>query len=62
MLFIILMILFIILLPIILPPPGSEFTGKKDKSWCPPHIWIYGTDGFLYCKECHQKPGYEGRE
>lgn len=44
------------------PDKGPGYTGKKAKTWCPPHRWIYGNDGFLICEECRNKPGYTPRE
>lgn len=60
--FIFLVILVIVVLHMIMPSPGSGFTGKKEKTWCPPHKWEYDSTGFLYCTECKGRPGYEGRE
>lgn len=39
----------------------TGYTGKNEKPFCPPHKWEYGTDGFLYCTMCNNKPGYDAR-
>jgi len=57
--FIFLMILVIGILYMVMPPPGSSNTKSNS---CPPHKWEYDSTGFLYCLECKQRPGYEGRE
>lgn len=64
MMFLIIMVATIIVLNILMPPPGKEtkYTGKKEKPWCPPHVWVYGEDGFLFCQDCKTKPGYNPRE
>lgn len=56
------MIVAIIALRILLPPPGSGYTGKKEKNWCPPHVWVYDETGFLICSTCNNRPGYNPRE
>jgi hypothetical protein len=38
---------------------GSKMPSKACDG---PHKWEYGSDGYLYCKECLRKPNYEGRE
>lgn len=61
--FFLIMIATILALWIILPPPSSTgYTGKREKDWCPPHVWDYNKDGQLQCKQCFTKPGSSSRE
>lgn len=64
-LFIVFLFIGLFILLFIIPTPSvveTKFSGKREKTWCPPHTWTYGSDGFLYCNSCGQKPGYEPRE
>lgn len=40
----------------------SGYTGKRAKTWCPPHKWDYNTSGQLQCLECRKTPEYSSRE
>lgn len=62
MTFFVAVIITIIVLSIIMPPPGGQPANKDGKVQCPPHKWEYNTEGHLYCTECKGKPGYSGRE
>lgn len=48
-------IVMICLLIRTLPPPGTEYTGKREKNWCPPHKWIK-KNGKRRCEECEYCP------
>jgi hypothetical protein len=49
------MIITIFVLRLILPPPGSQYTGKKAKTWCPLHKWIYKNE-VMVCELCNKTP------
>ena len=60
--FLLIILAVMFLLNTLMPPPGSRSKNNTGPKMCPPHKWIYGADGFLYCDVCKGKPGYEGRE
>lgn len=66
MIAIIIMIGVVVILSLLLPPPNELYKlSGEDKSLekkCPPHTWVYSSDGFLICSECRRTPGYTPRE
>lgn len=64
MIFLVVLISVIFIMNLILPPPGSKIEAMTEpkKKQCPPHVWEYGSDGFLYCILCKNKPGYNPRD
>lgn len=53
--FFLLMIGVIILLNIIMPPPGIPKINPNVEKRCPNHKWEY-FNGFLRCDYCHKTP------
>lgn len=43
-------------------PASTGYTGKREKTWCPPHKWYWDETGFLKCSLCNNRPQYESRD
>ncbi len=46
----------VIFLNLVMPPPNNEqgYTGKRSKTWCPPHTWT--KSGKYVCEVCGYSP------
>lgn len=44
------------------PKETPQFTGKRQKTWCPPHKWYYKDDGTMACRVCSNVPCYSSRD